>query len=69
MSPRLLKFSSHNVDNIGRGKTLKKWTRDCNQAAIDERIEKENKRLNFVIQKRNETLDRLSSRKLERFIT
>ena len=66
MSPRLIKFSSHNVDPK---RTFKKTVRDISQAIIDEKLDESNRHFNFVINARNQTLDRLSSRKLERFIT
>ena len=61
-----MKFSSHNVDPK---RTFKKTIRDINQAIMDEKLDETNRRFNFVINARNQTLDRLSSRKLERFIT
>lgn len=61
----MMKFSSHNVGKD----TFKKTTRDCVQAGIDERLDISVPKHNFVMNARNQTLDRLSSRKLERFIT
>jgi triacylglycerol esterase/lipase EstA (alpha/beta hydrolase family) len=66
MSPKLLKYSSHNVDPV---RTFKKTLRDLKQLKEDELHDKKNKHFEFVQQARNQTLDRLSSRKLERFIT
>ncbi len=66
MSPRLMKFSSHNTDPL---KTFKKTIRDLKQVKEDELIEKKNQQFEFVQHARNKTLDRLSNRKLERFIT